>query len=228
MGFAILVVCTANICRSPTGARGLQVGLWHAGVPSDLVSVESAGVAAGDDWPMCELADTMTTAALGEGGNHRSRRLTAELANEAGLILVADRGHRTAVGQLAPATRGRTFTIRQAARLAAWVVGDAGVLGIAEVKAAGGTPDLDPDDLRLGVPALPTAPRDRLGWFVAELDAARGLAPLADAGDYPDCEPDDIGDPHVAGWYLHDVAVPCALAAAEVMVLALCDVLGMP
>jgi hypothetical protein len=154
--------------------------------------------------------------------------LTADRAKAANLILVADRGHRTAVGQVAPATRRRTFTIRQAARLATWVVGDSGVLAIARRKAKGEDPALEPDDLRAAVPALPAVPTARLEWLVGELDAARGLAPVNEADDLADWGIDDIGDPHVVGWHLHDEAVASGLAASAAIVAALREVLAMP
>lgn len=228
MPFSILVVCTANICRSPTTMRALRAGLADAGVSPDLVVVESAGVAAADGLPMCELADTMTSAALGQPGEHRSRRLTADVARRADLILVADRGHRTGVVQLAPATRSRTFTIRQAAQLATWVVGPDGTLEVAALKAAGTVPDLPPEDLRLGVPPLPATPDTRLAWLVSELDAARGLPPIDDELTVAGWDVDDIGDPHVQGWDLHEPAVAVGLAASADLVLALRAALTMP
>lgn len=208
--------------------RGIQVGLTDAGVSPHVIRVESAGVAAVDGWPMCEVADTLTTSALGPGGDHRSRPLTPKLVTSADLILVADRGHRTAVTHLAPAARTRTFTIRQAARLATWVVGDTGVLDIAALKAEGGTPTIDPQDLRAAVPALPSSPAGRLGWLVAELDAARGLTPVADPGDCSEWDPDDIGDPHIAGWQTHELVASCTLTAAAATALAIGQVLAVP
>jgi protein-tyrosine phosphatase len=228
VSFSILVVCSANICRSPSATRGLRAGLAAAGVPEDVISVHSAGVAAADGWPMCEVSDALTSAALASAGAHTSRRLTAELAKEADLILVADRGHRTAVAKLAPTTRNRTFTIRQAARLATWLIGDSGVVEVARLKASGTVPQLPPDDVRLPVPPLPDAPDARLLWLVAELDAARGLAPLPEERTDVRWDADDIGDPHVEGWELHDEAVACALAAVQEIVLALRVVLTMP
>ncbi len=200
------------------------------GVDPELMSVSSAGVAAIADLPMCELADTLSAAALGAAGPHRSTPLTKDIADSADLILTADRSHRSAVGRLAPRTRSRTFTLRQAARLATWVTTDSGLLTIAADRARGVEPTgLDEFDPRLGVPALPAKPADRVAWLFAELDAARGTAPVAD--DDPDkanWHPDDIPDPHVEGWELHELAVATSLASAADVIRALGIVVAMP
>lgn len=226
----ILTVCTANICRSPTAARGLRVELDAAGITPDLITVDSAGVAALAGLPMCELADTLAAEALGVTGPHRSTPLTKDIAESADLILTADRGHRSAVGRLAPRTRSRTFTLRQASRLATWVVSDSGALDIAADRARGIEPaGLEEHDPRLGVPALPKSAPDRLAWFLTELDAARGTSPVAvDAANTPTWHPDDIADPHVDGWHLHEQAVSSALASTRDIVQAFRTVAAIP
>lgn len=225
----VLVVCTANICRSPTAARGLRVGLAEAGLAPESVEVESAGVAAADDLPMCEVADTLSAARLGSGGSHRSRPVTAEIAESADLILAADRGHRTAVGRLAPSTRARVFTLRQAARLAEWVTTDSGVLEFAAGRAAGAEPDLPEDDPRAQVPPLPEDREQRLVWLISEMDAARGMAPLdVDTGEPSDWHPEDIVDPHATDWQLHEAAVESCLNSTAAIVQAFRRVNSMP
>lgn len=104
----ILVVCTGNVCRSPLAATILreQYGL-------DGLTVRSAGTAAAPNDSMCERASAMT----GPGGvpvAHRAQVLTAQLVDDADLILVAAYGHRTAVAQLRPTARRKTFTLKEA------------------------------------------------------------------------------------------------------------------
>lgn len=111
----LLVVCSANVCRSPLAELLLRRGL--EGV-SD-VEVGSAGVAAIDGARMCDLAadqceDAMWREAAAE---HRSRRVTDELLQLAALVLVADREVRSDVVRAMPEIRNRVFTLRDAARI---------------------------------------------------------------------------------------------------------------
>lgn len=118
-GFRILVVCTANICRSPLVAQLLARRLTERlGTGATRVQVSSAGVRAlaghGMDPSMARLLQ-------GYGGTSegfRSRQLDERLARGADLVLTATRDHRAAVVTLAPAALRRTFTIREMARLA--------------------------------------------------------------------------------------------------------------
>ena len=150
--FRILVVCTANVCRSPLAERVLLREL--AG--TDVV-VTSAGTHAEPGDPMCPgsagwLGVDPTT--------HAARELDRDLLRDADLVLAADRTHRGACARLAPDCRPRLFTVRQAAGLASYV---------AACTADGRLPD--------GAPPLPESPGERLRWLVGEMDAARGLLP---------------------------------------------------
>lgn len=214
--FRILVVCTANICRSPAAAALLSREL--ADRP---VAVHSAGVAAQAGQPACDLSSALvgefvareyggttdselsvvessTDGPADRGvtplGRHRSRLVDAEMLSDAGLILALDRSHRAELARVDPASRARTFTLRQAAGLSDVVSG---------YTAAGQMPP--------GAPAVPEDPAARLTWWVAELDAARGTAPVT-----PDAEPhetplswhpDDVPDPHVLGYQIHPAAI---------------------
>jgi protein-tyrosine phosphatase len=157
---SVLVVCTANVCRSPLAARLLAAEL---GVP-----VLSAGARATPGVPACER-----TAVPG----HAAVRLEAGHVRAATLVLGAAREHRSAAVALVPSAQSRTFTLLQAARLATWL-SDQGVAAPAGL-----------------------GPQDRLAWWVAELDAARGDAPRGDAAD------DDLPDPHLGG-VRHDIVLP--------------------
>jgi protein-tyrosine phosphatase len=85
----------------------------------------------------------------------------------ASLILTASREHRAVVVELVPNAQRRTFTLPQAARLAAWL-------------ADGGTRR----------PAGSVG--ERVVWLAGELDGARG-----DAERPPSPSDDDLPDPHV-------------------------------
>lgn len=117
MKHQVLIVCSANICRSPYAELRLRRAL---GSPDDgCVEVTSAGIAALDGARMCP---TMRNALRERGvtrhaDRHRSRSVTADdLA--AALILAADRSVLTALLRLNPEVRRRAFTLTQAAHLA--------------------------------------------------------------------------------------------------------------
>ncbi|MGO2820647.1 MAG: hypothetical protein ACTIA5_07600 [Brachybacterium tyrofermentans] len=111
----VLLVCSANICRSPLAELLLLRGLGD----SPGVRIESAGVRARTGSAMCALAAEQ----LAEGGradgaaSHRSRPLTTELLDEATLILATARDVRSEVVGLAPQVRDRVYTMREAAYL---------------------------------------------------------------------------------------------------------------
>lgn len=111
----ILLVCTANQCRSPYAAAVLQSVLREAG--AQRVALASAGTDVTAGLPMCRAAaerlpDLEATSA------HRARALTVGDVATADLILVAERGHRAAIVRMTPTASTRTFTILEAAALA--------------------------------------------------------------------------------------------------------------
>ena len=108
---SVLVVCTANVCRSPLAARLLAASL------SPPVEVRSAGVRALPGEPACGRAQSLTGAPFA----HAASRLEAGQVREASLVLGAAREHRSAAVALVPNAQRRSFTLLQAARVASWV-----------------------------------------------------------------------------------------------------------
>jgi protein-tyrosine phosphatase len=102
---SVLVVCTANVCRSP-----LAAGLLAATLE---VPVFSAGSRARFADPACPVASP--------GVVHRSVPLETGHVRAASLVLGASREHRSAAVALVPSAQTRTFTLLQAARLASWL-----------------------------------------------------------------------------------------------------------
>ncbi|MGW4462766.1 arsenate reductase/protein-tyrosine-phosphatase family protein [Micromonospora sp. NPDC004704] len=164
----VLIVCHANLCRSPMAeylARELlaqRLGGEAAGVP-----VGSAGTHAVPGYPMHPHAARVTAERGTDPEAFRSRPLHAEQLRAAGLILTATRAQRTTCVSLAPSALRRTFTLRQFARLAAAAVQQGGA-----VEQDATTPD---------------GPRDP----VRRLDAAVAAASRARAGLQPPARPDD-------------------------------------
>ncbi|NLO23590.1 MAG: low molecular weight phosphotyrosine protein phosphatase [Fibrobacter sp.] len=99
----ILVLCTGNICRSPTAHFLLQKELGE-----DYV-VKSAGVAALVDHP----ADAMSIAIAKNNGldisSHRAMQINVDLLRWADLILVMEMGHVEYLHEHYPWLKGKVF-----------------------------------------------------------------------------------------------------------------------
>src|SRR3954447_26244935 len=154
----LLVVCTANVCRSPLAQREFQRAFGSAGA-----AVLSAGTRAGNDWAMCPvsasaLADDPADRAFAEA--HRSHLLSREAVLAADLVLTMERAHRSAVAQLAPGSQSKVFTLREAEGLVGVLAGR-GLEGLRGPPAGGG--------------ARPPAD---FAALARALHSVRGLAPL--------------------------------------------------
>lgn len=207
----ILTVCTANICRSPSAATLLRRSL-EPRLPG--ITVASAGTAAIEGYLACDLSSALigeyvatrypTGPTNQDMSHHRSHRVTADDVQRADLILALDRSHRSALAQLSPRSRSKTFTLRQAAGASQVVT---------EAMLKGSLPE--------GAPPLPEGTTDRFRWWLAELDAHRAFSapapPSAPARLVFD--PLDVPDPHVVGYQYH----PLAVELIETGVSALAD-----
>ncbi|WP_051217937.1 hypothetical protein [Nocardioides insulae] len=115
---SLLLVCSANECRSPAAQTLLSARLTELGVTG--VRTFTCGHEAAAERPACP--DTRAWA-RSRGfdtdllDQHRSRRLDLDLIGSADLVLGLDRRARAAVVRLAPAANERTFTLREAAAL---------------------------------------------------------------------------------------------------------------
>ncbi|MFB8189391.1 hypothetical protein ACFC14_08680 [Microbacterium sp. NPDC055988] len=116
-GEKILVVCAANVCRSPLAELALRRGLG----PESSISVSSAGVRANDGDAICTLVSSLHDdegwAAQVEA--HRARPVSVELIEQSTLVLAASRDIRGELVRLAPRSRDWMFTIKEAAHLGA-------------------------------------------------------------------------------------------------------------
>ncbi len=109
--YAILCVCTGNVCRSPAAQLLLAARLG----PS--VAVASAGTLGLVGRPI-EPPMAAHLAALGlQTTGFTARRLTAPEINGADLVLGLTRGHRAEAVELAPGAVRRAFTLLEFARL---------------------------------------------------------------------------------------------------------------
>jgi protein-tyrosine phosphatase len=118
--FEVLVVCSANVCRSPMAGAVLREVFAGAGL-DDQVRVRTYGENATVGAQMCPemVARAKRRLRTGSLAQHLACQLVPERVEEADLVLTTDRGVRAIVIRSSPAAHPRTFTLRQARELAA-------------------------------------------------------------------------------------------------------------
>jgi protein-tyrosine phosphatase len=91
--YRITIVCSGNICRSPTADVVLNAMLADAGL-GDSVLVDSFGLGG---WHVGDPMDPRSAAALARAGyrpdGHRARQLAPGWADRYDLVLAMDQGH---------------------------------------------------------------------------------------------------------------------------------------
>jgi protein-tyrosine-phosphatase len=108
----ILLVCTANMCRSPMAEGLLRRKLEREGLAHEF-RVASAGVWTLDGRPATESA-VMVMAELGvDIRAHRSRLLTEEIMEEAALVLTMTHSHAEAIRAEFPQHRRRVMLLSE-------------------------------------------------------------------------------------------------------------------
>ena len=112
----IVFVCTGNVCRSPTAER-LAIAYGGRSHFQDFTA-SSAGTHALTGHPIQPYAARVLEKLGGDSSHFAARQLTPTIAADADLVLTMTRAHRDDVLKLAPQQLHRTFTLREAARLA--------------------------------------------------------------------------------------------------------------
>lgn len=193
--FRVLTVCTMNICRSPALELAMrrQAESCNELTPGQLV-VTSGGTHAIKGAPSCGISLAM----IGESERaETSRGLIGSDIADADLVVCAARTHVAAVVSAHPSAQSATFTAREAARAAQWVIANRG----------------------LDVAGL--TPVERLRWLVRQLASARSAMPVLPQSEHLAHEPDDIPDPHVVGYNVHRMSADLTVAAvAELTAVA--------
>jgi protein-tyrosine phosphatase len=113
----VLVVCTANRCRSPLAAALLADALARYGHPAE---VGTAGLRT-PDLPATDETLLVADRRDLDLSAHRSRRLTADDIGRADLVIGMELKHVREVVALVPAAWPRTFTLLELARRGAAV-----------------------------------------------------------------------------------------------------------
>lgn len=115
----VLFVCTANLCRSPMAEYLLRHAVAEAGLDWQVSSAGTRAVTGRSAHPNTLSVLAERGVPTPPPGTWSSRQLTAELARDADLILVAAAEHRRAVVGTLPAALQRTFLLLDFARLCA-------------------------------------------------------------------------------------------------------------
>jgi protein-tyrosine phosphatase len=111
-GTAIVVLCTANVCRSPMAAALLTRQLSELGVTA---RVRSAGMLPGGEPPLPEVISVMARRGLCLTA-HRSRMADAAELAGASLVLAMARDHLRYAVVAEPGTWPRAFTLLELIR----------------------------------------------------------------------------------------------------------------
>jgi len=119
--FVVLAICAGNLHRSALAEALLhRWSTWYLPAPlAARVRTMSAGVVAPAGSPMGERVQQIAAALGADGSAHSARRLIDEHMTEADLVLTASQRLRDVVLQRQPSAVRRTFTIREAGRIAA-------------------------------------------------------------------------------------------------------------
>jgi protein-tyrosine phosphatase len=112
--FAVLTVCSGNICRSPIAEQVLRAATDD--IPGIVYS--SAGTIALDGDEMPEQAQRISRLLGGDPSGHAARYLTEGVVAGSRLVLALSREHRRAAVELWPKAVRYAFTLREFARLA--------------------------------------------------------------------------------------------------------------
>ncbi|MFT3877003.1 MAG: hypothetical protein QM708_11370 [Propioniciclava sp.] len=111
LGGGILLVCTANVCRSPVAELILRQECEGRGVRG--VPIASAGLRATQGTGIDRLMASLLAEEGIQSEGFRSHRLGREDVEAAGLILTATAAQRTEVVKASPRSLSKTFSMRE-------------------------------------------------------------------------------------------------------------------
>ena len=103
---SILLICTANICRSPMAAA-----LFQRRKPASCGMIRSAGINGIDGLPAHRLAQEMMYMRGIDISDHRARTVTPNLLKTFDLILTMETNHQEWIKTRMPALNGRVHLL---------------------------------------------------------------------------------------------------------------------
>jgi protein-tyrosine phosphatase len=107
----ILVVCTGNVCRSPTGEYLLKKELGPD------FEVKSAGLGALVDQPANDIAQKIALQHGVDMSAHRARQITMDILKWADLVLVMEAGQKSDLLHRYPWLEGKVFRYGKSMRV---------------------------------------------------------------------------------------------------------------
>lgn len=108
----VLIVCHANVCRSPTAEMLFKARQRAASRSSSApIAFHSAGIRAMNGDGMDPVMRRLLAERGVASGIHYSRRLDRQLVRSADLVLVTERAQLSAVEALDPAARGKVYPL---------------------------------------------------------------------------------------------------------------------
>lgn len=110
--FNVLMVCTANICRSPMGKVILEKKVSDESLES-LIYIDSCGVWAVEDQKACELSQQVTRENGLELTHHSSKSLIPSLIKNADLILTMTPTHKKEILNFFPTANSKVYTLKE-------------------------------------------------------------------------------------------------------------------
>lgn len=105
----VLFVCTGNTCRSPMSKALFEKLLKDKGI--DNISVDSAGLSAVDGDGISANATEVLKEEGIELSYHKAKRLSAEMVNNADLIVALSPSHRGIISACCPNHVGKTVVL---------------------------------------------------------------------------------------------------------------------
>ncbi|MFC5429880.1 low molecular weight phosphotyrosine protein phosphatase [Paraburkholderia denitrificans] len=106
----VLIVCHANVCRSPAAEQLFRaVSRECAGARKH--AFHSAGIHAKEGADMDPVMQRLLEERGVAVGEHRARRLTRRLVRAADLVLVTERKQVSVIERIEPTARGKVFAL---------------------------------------------------------------------------------------------------------------------
>jgi protein-tyrosine phosphatase len=106
----VLIVCHANVCRSPAAEQLFRARLREQDA-SRHGAFHSAGLRARDGDEMDPVMQWLLAERGVQVGNHHSRRLTSRLVRSADLVLVTEHRQVADVERIEPTARGKVYAL---------------------------------------------------------------------------------------------------------------------
>jgi len=110
----IIVVCTANICRSPMATGLLKIRIAEDGL-ADRIEVISRGIHALEGYGAADYSALLMSRRGVDLGGHVAAQLTSEDVAQAALILVMEEAHRQMIQQQWDGSWGKVLLWREMA-----------------------------------------------------------------------------------------------------------------